>query len=75
MGEHRQDRLYAIEQGEGRQSGGEERQRDAHKLGSAAFNIERGGSSGGLHVGIARRGDVNDGSTAHSGSLVIYNSG
>jgi len=43
--------------------------------GSAAFNIGRGGNSGGLHVGIARRGDVNDGSTAHGGSLVVYNSG
>jgi hypothetical protein len=33
MGENGQDRLNAIEQGKGRQTGGKERQRDAHKLG------------------------------------------
>jgi hypothetical protein len=38
MRQNGQDRLNAIEQGEGCQTGGEERQRDAHKLGSTTFN-------------------------------------
>ena len=38
LGQHRQDRLHAVEQGESRQSGGEERQGDAHKLRGTAFD-------------------------------------
>ena len=62
--QHRQDRLHAVEQGEGGQTGGEQRERDAHKLRGAALNkrIRTGCTS---DADLARRHGVNGCCTTH----------
>ena len=62
--QHRQDRLHTVEQGKGGQTGGEQRESDAHKLRGATFNkrIRAGCTS---DADLARRHGVNGCCTTH----------
>jgi len=55
---------------EGRQSGGKEREGDAHKLRRTALNELYRQRSGGFVVDVACRRDIGGSCTAHSVSLV-----